>query len=183
MKEIIIVCVLVISFFVVAYLISNLIIKQKKVEKKESEKPSDEKVEQPKEKEDDIPEILKEVTMGNYLYDDAKLNETEQLQESMVENTNIEKEPEKVFRVELGEPLEEMFDDEPLTTRDILEDLDNQSEESFADENTDQEDTTTEHEGEEIEKEVENVAKEIKKLSPKMKAILIANLLNKKDKE
>ena len=163
MSKIILIIVLSIVFLVVSGLFANVFLRKNK-----EEKPVDKKEEKTKEdaKKDDIPEILKEVTMGNYMFDNAKLSETEQLKVDMVENTDIVKE-EKSFRVELGEPLDEC-DDEPMNTRDIIDQLDEQHDEEL-------------EEIEEVLEAKQSVATEIKNASPTLKAMLIADILRKKD--
>ena len=86
----------------------------------------------------------------------------------MVENKDIVKE-EKVFRVELGECLDQ-YDDEPMNTRDILEQLDEKLDEDVADKD-------------ENPKTRQSVASEIKNASPTLKAMLIADILRKKDEQ
>ena len=163
--KITLIIVLSVAFLVVAGLLANVFLRKNK-----EEKPAEKKEEKPKEdaKKDDIPEILKEVTMGNYMYDNAKLSESEQLQVDMVENKDIVKE-EKVFRVELGDPLDQ-YDDEPMNTRDILDQLDDELDKDIAG-------------NDETPKTRQSVASEIKKASPTLKAMIIADVLRKKDEQ
>lgn len=100
---------------------------------------------------DTLPEILKEVTMGNYLHDMCE-DEGNPLEFSMEENPNIKRSDMSFKPVQLDGEME----DEPLTTKDIIDQLDG-------------DDTTS-------------LSKQIKQLTPEMKAILISNLLNKKDR-
>ncbi len=162
--------VLVVAFLGIATLLSIMYQKGKKTAKKSPVKKEDPKPEakpatdaKAEEKKDDIPEILKEVTRGNYMFDNAQLSEEEALTEAMVENSEIKKEEEPPFRVTIDDILED--DLTAITTQDILDEMDRELD-----------DKEDENEGDEP-----SVGKQIKKMSPKMKAILIADILNKKD--
>ncbi len=119
---------------------------------------------------DDIPEILKEVTRGNYMYENSQLSEDEQLEVDMIENAELGQKNEEPFRVTLGEILSES-DMGAVTTKDILEEMDAELDDDFTPNSSP---STQEHEP--------SVGDEIKSLSPKMKAILIADILKRKDK-
>lgn len=160
MTKVIIILVLVIVFLVICVLLSNMFIKTKNSAK--TQVKTETKTEEiKKDNSDEIPEVLKEVTMGNYMFENAKVSDEKQLEQSMVENSEIKKE-EKIFRVELGEPLDDY--DQPLNARDIIDQLDRELDEQYTKPKT------------------KSVGSEINKMSPQLKAMLIANILEKKDK-
>lgn len=142
-------------FFVLIYNVSLRKYPSKEKPKALSEKPKEEgaeksEVKEPTEKED-IPQILQDVTRGNYMYDLSETDTDGSLEENMIENPSISRADIKIKSIQLEGEME----DEPLTTQGILDKLDGE--------------------------EGTSVSSEIKKMSPQMKAILIANLLNKKD--
>lgn len=150
--------VVIILLITLVYLWFGKKSKGKPAPKTLSEKPKEEKpieAETTKlendESEDEVPEILKEVTQGNYMHDLAELDD-DPLQFSMAENSKLRRSDMTFKPIQLDEELE----DQPMTTRDILDQLDGS--------------------------ESSSLSNQIKKLSPEMKAILISNLLNKKDK-
>lgn len=154
----------VVAFVLFFVLIYNVVLKKyptKDKPKSLSEKPKEENTDKADKSEktddkgqtekDEIPQILQDVTRGNYMYDLSDTETEGSLEESMTENPNISRSDIKIKSIELEGEME----DEPLTTKDILDQLDGE--------------------------EDSGVTSEIKKMSPQLKAILIANLLNKKD--
>lgn len=136
--------------------------------KDESKKDADKKEEKPAPK-NDIPDVLKEVTQGNYMYDIAHEQPDEITEDLMVENANITKDKtesveesyEKIKSIELDVDDDE---DECLDVRSILADMD----------------------GEDGEKpdDLENAQKQdidLSKLSKTEKIIMLSNMLKKKD--
>lgn len=156
---IILFCLVVIVLLVVlAYLWFGKKNKVKTAPKTLSEKPKEEKPietetikEAKSENNDEVPEILKEVTQGNYMHDLAE-SDDDPLQFSMAENSKLRRSDMTFKPIKLDDEVE----DQPMTTKDILDQLD-------GDEST-------------------SITNEIKKMSPEMKAILISNLLNKNDR-
>lgn len=156
---IILFCLIVIILLVVlAYLWFGKKNKVKTAPKTLSEKPKEEKpveIEKSKEEKtennDEVPDILKEVTQGNYMHDLAEIDD-DPLEFSMAENSKLRRSDMTFKPIKLDDEME----DQPMTTKDILDQLDGS--------------------------EPTSLTNEIKKLSPEMKAILISNLLNKKDR-
>ena len=144
----------VFAFLAVLILLYNVCMRKYKSNepKKLTTTPKEEKTTE--EKKEKLPEILEEVTRGNYMQDIAYLDESDDLEKNMIENKNIRYVKSEYKPIE----LEGEMQDEPLTTKDILDELDG----DLVNEN--------------------NIQKEISSLSPTMKAMLIANLLEKKDK-
>lgn len=144
----------VLAFLAVFVLLYNVFLKKYKSNepKKLTQAPKEEKPTEDKKTE--LPEILEEVTRGNYMQDIAYIDESDDLEINMVENKNIKLVKSSFKPIE----LEGEMQDEALTTKDILDELDG----SMSNENS--------------------LQKEISSLSPTMKAMLIANLLEKKDK-
>lgn len=156
MIGIILFCVIVVALLVVlVYLWFGKKSKGKEPPKTLSETPKEEKpaevTDSKPESKEEIPEILKEVTQGNYLHDIAESNE-DPLEFSMTENPKLKRSDITFKPIQLEGEME----DEPLTTQDILDQLDDE--------------------------EPTSLSQEIKNLSPELKALLIASLLNKKDK-
>lgn len=144
----------IIGIVVVFVLLHNVFVKKyKSTEPKKlttvpkEEKKQDEKIVEK------LPDILEEITRGNYMQDRANIDETEELEFNMVENK-------KIRRVLEYKPiqLDGEMQDEALTTKDILDEMD----------------ANTESEN--------SLQSEISSLSPAVKAMLISNLLGKKDK-
>ncbi len=194
-KDIVLIIVLGVAFLLIAVLLCNIMLKGKKTKAKadsKQAKPNDTKSEKSPLKEDnkakeadandkkadDIPEILKEVTQGNYMFETAKLSEDEQLKEDMVENPDINKQTdEKPFRVMLGEILDD--DMQAISTRDIIEEMDNEAEAEFWE---DQSSETQQNADDQIpQNKAKNIKTEIDQMSPQMKAIIIADILKKKE--
>lgn len=163
----IIVCVIAVALFVfmLVFLINVFVKKQKPADKakdlktEDNAKTDDKKIEE-------IPDILKEVTQGNYMYDIA--NENDDIsQDAMVENNDIKAEdikPKQESKVEESyekiEAIEDDYrEDKLLNTQAILNDLDGVEDDDQADE-----------------------VKEIKGLSNKTKALIISDLLKRKNK-
>lgn len=146
----------VVVLILVCVLISFLLPKKKsKVKETPKEEKKEDKVKEDvsEEKKQDIPEILQEVTRGNYLFDlSEETGQTSSLEFEMKENQNIKKSDKTFKPIQLDDEMEE----EPLNTKDILDSIDG-------------------------EQETSSINQQIKNLSPEMKAILIAKLLNKKD--
>lgn len=147
--------------FMLVFLI-NIFAKKSKTDtvKPKLDTPKEEKKESKKE---DIPEILTEVTQGNYMYDIA--NENDNAIPDMVENDNIKEENISKKPVSM---VEESFDkieaikddyreDKLLNTQAILNDLDGVDDSEQPDE-----------------------VKEFKGLSNRTKALIISDLLKKK---
>lgn len=148
--------IIIVLFFVLfVVLLYNILVKKyttKEKPKALTEKPKQEDNAKKEEKVDEIPEILQEVTRGNYLLELSQQDGDGSLEEMMTENPTIEK-PKPEFK---PITLDDEMEDEPLTTDDILAKMDGN--------------------------EQTPLQQEIRKLSPEMKALLISNILNKKDK-
>jgi len=152
----------------------------KKPKKKTEEKPK-EKVEKKEEPKQEIPEILKEVTMGNYMHDISSVPDASDglvMQEADIED---DKNKESSFDIEKefdyienqGNEINAIFDDGIEEIEDDIEgaeDIDNFDQELFDNEYNDQEEN------------IQSVADEIKKSSITLKSLLIANILDKKQK-
>ena len=145
----------VLAFLAIFVLLYNVCIRKYKSSepKKLTQSPKEDKVTEEK-KEEKLPEILEEITRGNYMQDIAYLDESDELEVNMVENKNIRAVKPEFKPIQLDGEMQ----DEALTTKDILDEMDN--------------DVSNEN----------NLQKEISSLSSTMKAMLIANLLEKKDK-
>lgn len=144
----------VFAFIVIFTLLYNVCVrKYKSTEPKKltTTPKEDKKPEKPEEK---IPEILQEVTLGNYMQDRANIDESDDLEANMVENTKIRRVNSHFKPIEIEGEMKE----EALNTKDILDELDG----NMGAEN--------------------DLNKEISTLSPALKAMLISNLLEKKDK-
>lgn len=143
-------------------------------------------VEKPKEKvKDEIPEILKEVTMGNYMYDIAQTTIVDGIE--VVEDDTIELPAEQ--KEDKRSQIEKAFDE----ISDIGSDYDEDMEDVFGDENLldgiDEEfddeilindnETTSKTNS----KKRKSLTEEYRGLSKEMKAMLIANILEKKHKK
>ncbi len=163
----IIVCVIAVALFVfmLVFLINVFVKKQKPADKAKDSKTEDNAKTDDK-KVEEIPDILKEVTQGNYMYDIA--NENDDIsQDAMVENNDIKAEdikPKQESKVEESyekiEAIEDDYrEDKLLNTQAILNDLDGVEDDDQADE-----------------------VKEIKGLSNKTKALIISDLLKRKNK-
>ena len=163
----IVVCVIAVALFVfmLVFLINVFVKKQKPADKAKDSKTEDTAKTDDK-KSEEIPDILKEVTQGNYMYDIA--NENDDIsQEAMVENNSITAEdikPKQESKVEESyekiEAIEDDYrEDKLLNTQAILNDLDGVEDDDQADE-----------------------VKEIKGLSNKTKALIISDLLKRKNK-
>ncbi len=163
----IIVCVIAVALFVfmLVFLINVFVKKQKPADKAKDSKTEDNAKTDDK-KVEEIPDILKEVTQGNYMYDIA--NENDDIsQDAMVENNDVKAEdikPKQESKVEESyekiEAIEDDYrEDKLLNTQAILNDLDGVEDDDQADE-----------------------VKEIKGLSNKTKALIISDLLKRKNK-
>lgn len=163
----IIVCVIAVALFVfmLVFLINVFVKKQKPADKAKDSKTEDNAKTDDK-KVEEIPDILKEVTQGNYMYDIA--NENDDIsQDAMVENNDIKAEdikPKQESKVEESyekiEAIEDDYrEDKLLSTQAILNDIDGVEDDDQADE-----------------------VKEIKGLSNKTKALIISDLLKRKNK-
>lgn len=163
----IIVCVIAVALFVfmLVFLINVFVKKQRPADKAKDSKTEDNAKTDDK-KVEEIPDILKEVTQGNYMYDIA--NENDDIsQDAMVENNDIKAEdikPKQESKVEESyekiEAIEDDYrEDKLLNTQAILNDLDGVEDDDQADE-----------------------VKEIKGLSNKTKALIISDLLKRKNK-
>lgn len=150
----VIVILAVISFVVILTLLYNVCIRKYKSSepKKLTTAPKEDK--KAENNEDKIPDILQEVTLGNYMQDRVNIDESDQLEANMVENNKIRRVGYEFKPIE----IEGEMQDEALSTKDILDELDG----NIGAEN--------------------ELNKEISSLSPTMKAMLIANLLEKKNK-
>ena len=168
MEKIIISLVIVGLFIFFVYFLVKLY--QKEKVKKEDKPP--EKVAEKESEKEEIPAILKEITMGNYMHDmskDGRSGEIEMEEDNsiqMPEMDNIEK-------------VEKAFDD----INDINIDIDLETEEI-----DDIEDELLNNLEDDLIEDEENVNKgksiadEYKGLSKNMKALIIANFLEKKNK-
>jgi len=167
MKEIIEIIVIVALFIFFFCFLCKIYLKSNKKEEKKKEYKSAET----KDKKEDIPEILKEVTMGNYMYDISKKIKVDEVysgQSSKNENKfDIENafdviENQNLDDVELEEIEDDlMMDDIDFEIDSILED----------DENVKKHNKNSKS---------NSLAEEYSNLSGNMKALIIANFLDKK---
>lgn len=182
MKEIIVIALIVGLFiFFFSFLFKLFLKKNKKVEEKKVEKkPADDTSK--KDVKDEIPDILKEVTTGNYMYDLSKSTKIDGIE--FEENLNIDKPAEKRTNVDkafddigdMGDDLDELIDIHIEEIEDLEDELLDGIEEDFHD------DVLLGDIVEGDEKTGDNkLAKEYGKLSKTMKAVIIANILEKKD--
>ena len=183
MKEIILIAALVglfiffISFFYKIFL--------KKSKKKETKKTNEKDVVKEGKKSEDIPEILKEVTTGNYMHDLSKSKvEGIEFEENLdiqkqeeVKRTNVEQAFDDID--EIGDDLDDLIDIQVEEIEEIEDGLIDEVDEDFTD------DTLL---GDIVDDDSDSkssdnkLAKEYKGLSKEIKAILIANILDKKKK-
>ncbi len=166
--EIIIAIVLVGLFvFMLTFLIHIFVKKDKpktesKNEAKPQEKPKTTET-KPQEKKDDIPEILKEVTQGNYMYDIAHEEKDDVTVDDMDENQNISQDDITEESVDEAyhkiEAIEDDYDDDKLLdTSSIIDDIDGKNDQPNED------------------------VEEFKRVSRKTKALLISDILKRKGK-
>ena len=135
--------------------------------KKEVKKEQPQQVEKPKEseeqekKDDELPEILVEVTRRNYMHDRA-VQQTQSHEFTIDDATETKQDlaPKKKFHK--IQPIED--DEQDMTTDDILASLDREDNGDASPKNN-------------------TIAKEIRGMSPKMKAIILADALKRKDDE
>ena len=163
----IIVCVIAVALFVFMFVfLINVFVKKQKPADKAKDSKTEDNAKTDDKKVEEIPDILKEVTQGNYMYDIA--NENDDIsQDAMVENNDIKAEdikPKQESKVEESyekiEAIEDDYrEDKLLNTQAILNDLDGVEDDDQADE-----------------------VKEIKGLSNKTKALIISDLLKRKNK-
>lgn len=143
--------------------------KKTEPEKKDETKKDVDKKEEKSAPKNDIPDVLKEVTQGNYMYDIAHEQPDDITEDLMVENANITKDKtesveesyEKIESIELDVDDDE---DECLDVRSILADMDGEDGEKTDD--------------------LENASKQdidLSKLSKTEKIIMLSNMLKKKD--
>ena len=127
--------------------------------KKEVKKEQPQQVEKPKESEE--PEILVEVTRRNYMHDRA-VQQTQSHEFTIDDATETKQDlaPKKKFHK--IQPIED--DEQDMTTDDILASLDREDNGDASPKNN-------------------TIAKEIRGMSPKMKAIILADALKRKDDE
>lgn len=170
MKEIILAIIIVGLFIFFFYFLFNL---YKKEKVKKQEKVVEKKSEQ-NEKED-IPEILKEITLGNYMHDISK---TEEIDGVVMEEDNTIEKPE----LDAVEKVEKAFDDiddieiDGVDTEDIEDEIVDSTELLLESEDDEEED------GKKLHTLKKSLADEYKGLSKNMKALIIANILEKKHK-
>ena len=149
-----------------------------KTESKDASKPNDANKD---ESVGEIPEILKEVTTGNYMYDLAQSSSNE-VQFAENENISLDKDLKRTNVAkafddisDIGDDFDEAIDVEIEEINDIEDDMDDDLDENYSD---------AALLGDILEEESEQsnneVAVEYSKLSKKMKAILMSNALNKK---
>lgn len=181
MEEIILV-VLFLGLFI--FLLWTFIKPQKKVkqETKKEEKPAESK-------KDEIPEILKDVTMGNYMYDISQTSmvdgveilEDDTLEKPVEEETDSRSKIEKAFDeiTDIGSDFEDSINDEISEIDDYGTSLLNEVDECIDEELLLEED---ESENKDDTKKENPLTQEYKGLSKEMKAMLIANILEKKHK-
>ena len=164
--ELVAVVALFIFFF---YFLYKLYLKSDKKEvKAKEEKPvkKDENVD----KKEDIPEILKEVTMGNYMYDISKTSKSEPTEVSFEKpEKDSEFDIDKVFESINSQELEDVQIEE--IEDDLMEDI-----------GVGVDDVILEVDDEDVIKSQKrkSLAEEYAELSGNMKALIIANVLDKK---
>ena len=132
--------------------------KEVKKEQPKAEEKSKESEEQEK-KDDELPEILVEVTRRNYMHERAvQQTQSHEFTIDDAAETKQELVPKKQFhRIQ---PIED--DEQDMTTHDILATLDREESGDSSPKNN-------------------TIAKEIRGMSPKMKAIILADALKRKD--
>ena len=144
------VILIILAFIIVFVLLYNVCLRKYKTPEKKQVSVLTPNPKEEKEKED-LPEILQEVTRGNYMHELSDVDESEELEINMVENKNI-----KPLKNEFEEiKLEDEMQDEALTTQDRLDELDGDQGQS-------------------------SIGKQISNMTPEMRAILISNLLPSK---
>lgn len=179
MKEIILI-ILIGGLFI--FFFWFLLAMVKKPKKKTEEKP-EEKEEKKEETKQEIPEILKEVTMGNYMHDISTVPDSSDgliMQETEIET---EEEIKPIFDIEKefdyienqGNEISAMFDEDIDDAIDEIEDIEDDVDDYVKDMMEDDEDEAG---GQQL----VSVADEIKNSSNNLKALLIANILDKKQK-
>ncbi len=158
-----------------------LLLKMNKKEKKQEPEKKEEK----KEVKDEIPQIIKDVTMGNYMYDIAQNSDENDVE--IIENANIKTDEEK----SKNDAEEGIVDASIEKAFDYIDDIGDDYDD-ILDDDIDEIDSITEtfddelYEDDELKPDEENgqkesaLAKEYKGLSKEMKAMLIANILEKK---
>lgn len=178
MKEIILIVLASGLFIFFLWFFIKLNKPQKKVSK-EQEKPKENK-------KDEIPEILKEVTMGNYMFDlskndtidgvELKENETlEKPQEVFLDSrNNIEKAFDEI--IDIGGDFDEVVDDEISEIEEYEDDLLDDIEEDFSDNSL----LGDVNEGADNKSNKKSIIDEYKGLSKEMKIMVITNILKKK---
>lgn len=143
--------------------------KKSEPEKKDTDKKDADKKDEKTAQKGDIPDILKEVTQGNYMYDIAHEQTNDITEDMMVENSDISKPKqskveesfEKIKSIELDVDENE---DELLDVRSIIADMDNE-----------ETDNTTEKD----KPPVSDI--NLSKLSKTEKIIMLSNILKKKN--
>ena len=180
MKEIILIAGVCGLFIFFLYLFSKMIIEKKKETKKEEPQPE-------KPKKEEIPEIIKEVTMGNYMHDISQVDVVDGVE--MPENEDIDiKETVKTYE----EMIEDSFDEVDTLGDDFDGDIDIEVDEitdeieeidDYADDIAQNAESINgdKNKGKNQNKEM-STQDEIHKLSKKMKAVLIANVLDRNHK-
>lgn len=157
MEYAIVILAICLVVFMSVFLINTFAKKKKTTEEKPATEKKDEKASENAVK-NDIPDILKEVTQGNYMYDLAHSQSDELSEEDIPETTEIEDDLIKNETVDEAFHRIEAIDtdeDELLDTQSILDEMDG----------------VTRGDKEEL--------KEIRGLSKKTKAILISDILKK----
>ena len=187
MKEIILIVLICGLFIFFIFTFTNLIKK-----KKEDAKPSADKKEEKKpDNKESIPDIIKEVTMGNYMHDISQQTSmqdgVEFVENSMVEKTENIVVDAKNKIVDAFDEIQEIGDD---IGDEIVEDIEGieDIEDSIIDELDEDFSDTTLLGSDDYEEDFNldnkpsknNIVSEYKKLSKEMKTLLIADILKKK---
>ena len=172
MKEIIEIIAVVGLFIFFFYFLYRIYFKSSKKEEKKEEKKS---APAASEKKEDIPEILKEVTMGNYMHDISK---------KVVVEQSVMKEDDKIidqFDIEKAFDIIDSQDLEDVEIEEIEDDIVSEIE-------VDMDSVILGVDVEDDETDVQvgrgngkNLAEEYANLSGNMKALIIANFLDKKN--
>ena len=171
MKEIIEIIAVVGLFIFFFYFLYRIYLKSSKKEEKKEEKKS---APTASEKKEDIPEILKEVTMGNYMHDISKKVVVEQ--SVMKEENKIinQFDIEKAFDIIDSQDLEDVEIEE--IEDDIVSEIEVDMDSVILGVDVEDDETNVQVGGNR-----KNLAEEYANLSGNMKALIIANFLDKKN--
>ena len=174
MKEIILIVLIIglVIFFLYSFL------KPQKTIKKDKAPDKDKKDESSKQEKNEIPNILKEVTMGNYMYDLSQNDVVDGIEMPEDESLDIQIKEEKDTRTKIEKAFDDIDEIGNDFEDDILDDYDDllmEGEEVLFDDFSDNKTSSKV-------KDSKSIVDEYKGLSKEMKTILIANILQKKHK-